>query len=159
MDQNNRSVGKKRGHTCLHTNYTLWDNLAPFLQRKATVLDDNVHTDIPSCQFTYTFVKASLLGQQDEMSRKIGFCPQTWVHFYENRSNRNAHFVSSHLSPFLAHPFHPLISVFLSRERNGGFSSHKSFMGAVKGKHVQPALLNSHSLLFISIWGEGRAFR
>lgn len=28
--------GEKPGHTCLHTNDTLWDNLAPFLQRKAT---------------------------------------------------------------------------------------------------------------------------
>lgn len=37
------------------------------------------------------------------------------------------------------------------RERgreSGRFWKHKSFIGAVKGEHVHPALLNSHSLAF-----------
>lgn len=40
------------GHTCLRTNYTLWNHLVLFLQQKATVLDDNVNMDMPLCQFT-----------------------------------------------------------------------------------------------------------
>ena len=112
------------------------------------MLDDNVHTDIPSCQFTYALITAALVGRE---AKKKGFVYKFVSIYVRTGATRDAHFVAFHLSPFLPHPFIPIISVFLSRGRNRGFSSHKSFIGAVKGKHVQSAPLNSHSLLFISI--------
>lgn len=108
------------------------------------MLDDNVNMDMDMPVYL-NLINSSFGGASSHKDHK-DFAFKISAHLRENRGEReraplSACFPSVSITPSSSHP---LISAFLSRERNRGFSSHKSFMGVVKGEHVQSALLNSH---------------